>query len=349
VEVQSSIDNHEQILGPHATRADRTALPKTKPARSAKDRAQKAADRMTQRHKKRMAEEITEKIPVKELIVKSIVTTEHSSGEWKTNAEFYEKLWQRINGTSVSTSRCKHDDLNHSGQMSKLDLYHLVEKAATRPAPDVTIPHRNHLRDALDHAFDLILVPAPKGFEPEYGIKNLLDSWGDNQFCQGFAPQSATSSSNATRKFPCPQIKRIFREGASTDLGSNFLDLENRSGISFCNQAIDKVDLVKLIIDEGKCEPRDLARQGGPRPSYPNRELLLEEWLIVTKGPSASYFHVDAAGQATCIFGIQGSKTWCVPRGPWHAVCSEFQAGGTMYTKWSKGIRAISVEEGTTM
>jgi hypothetical protein len=314
-----------------------------------KSNAEKAADRTRQRSIQEEVKNITQPIPVEEIVVESMVTTKDSTREWKTLSEFYEELRQEIKGTSVSTSRCEYDDLKCSGRMSKLDLYQLVEKAATRPAPDVTVPHRNQLGDALNQPFDLILVPAPEDFQPGYSIGNLLDSWSDDQFCQGFAPQSATSSNNATRKFPCPQIKRIFLEGAPTDLGSNFLDLENRSGITFCSQAIDKVDLVKLIVDRGKCEPRNLARQEGLQPRYPNRELLLEEWMIVTKGPSASYFHVDAAGQATCIFGIQGSKTWCVPRGPWDAVCSEFQAGGTAYTKWSQGIRAVSVEKGTTM
>ena len=331
------------------TGADKISFDGTNPKRSTKTLADNAAARMRQRRTGEEVRNLTQPIPVKPLVVESMVTNKNSSVEWKTLSEFYDKLWQKIEGTTVSKSRCKYDDLNHSGQMSKLELYHLVQAVAARCAPDIAISHRNQLRDALDQAFDLILVPAPKHFEPEYGINELLDSWADDQFCQGFAPQSATSPSNATRKFPSPQIKQIFRESSSTDLGSNFLDLENRSGISFCSQAIDKVDLVKLIIDQGRHEPRDLARQEKLRSSYPNQELLLKEWLIVTKGPSASYFHVDTAGQATCILGIQGSKTWCVPRGPWHEVCSEFQAGGTMYTKWSKGIRAVSVEEGTTM
>jgi len=50
--------------------------------------------------------------------------------------------------------------------MSKLELYHLVQAVAARCAPDIAISHRNQLRDALDQAFDLILVPAPKHFEP---------------------------------------------------------------------------------------------------------------------------------------------------------------------------------------
>lgn len=340
--------------GPESAYSKRTgakcgSFPKRNSRKPPKTLAEKAADRKRQRNTKEEAKHIIQPIAVNDLVVESIATTRGSSEEWKTLSEFYAKLWQKVKGTSALTSRCKHDDLNHSGQMSKLELHRLVEKTAARPDPDVAVPHLNQLRDALKQPFDLILVRAPEGFQREYGISDLLDSWGDDQFCQGFAPQSATSAKNATRKFACPQIKRIFLQSAPTDLGSNFLDLENRSGITFCSQAIDKIDLVKLIVDQGRYEPRNLARQEGFDSSCPNQELLLHEWVIVTKGPSASYFHVDAAGQATCIFGIQGSKTWCVPRGPWDAVCSEFQAGGTAYTKWSKGIRAVSVEEGTTM
>ena len=292
---------------------------------------------------------ITRPIPVSKLAVESMVTTQNSSEEWKTLSEFYEEVWHKVKGTSVSTSRCQHEDLNHAGKMSKLELHRLVEKAAARPAPDIANLHHNQLRDALEQQFDLIFVPATKDFQPEYGISKLVSSWGDDQFCQGFAPQSATSSDNATRRFSCPEIKRILLEGAPTDLGSNFLDLENRSGITFCSPAIDEVDLVTLIVDQGKHKPLNLARSEGLQPSYPNQDLLLKEWMIVTKGPSASYFHVDAAGQATCIFGIEGSKTWCVPRGPQDVLCSEFQAGGTAHTKWSRGIRAVSVDAGTTM
>jgi hypothetical protein len=343
-----------EVTGPKdpyskGTTADSSFYSVKRHRKSEKSNAEIAADRRRQRSTQEEVKNITQPIPVEKLVVKSMVTTENSTREWKTLSEFYEELRQKIEGTSVSTSRCEYDDLKCSGKMSKMDLYQLVEKAATRPVPDVAIRYRHQLRDALSQLFELILVPAPKDFQPEYSIRDLLDSWSDDQFCQGFAPQSATSYNNATRKFPCPQIKQIFLEGAPTDLGSNFLDLENRSGITFCNQAIDKVDLVKLIVDRGKCEPRNLARQEGLQPRYRNRELLLKEWVIMTKGPSASYFHVDAAGQATCIFGIQGSKTWCVPRGPWDVVCSEFQAGGTAYTKWSQGIRAVTVREGTTM
>jgi hypothetical protein len=327
------------------TQVDSSLSPMNRPARLVK----RAADRMRQRKTMEDVRNITRPIPVGNLAVESIVTTPNSSEEWKAQKEFYEEVWQKVKGTSVSTSRCQHEDLNHAGKMSKWDLHRLVEKTAARPAPDVANLQHNQLRDALKRQFDLILVPATKDFQPEYGISKLTNSWGDDQFCQGFAPQSATSSDNATREFSCPEIKRILLDGAPTDLGSNFLDLENRSGITFCSPVIDEVDLVKLIVDRGKHKPLNLARQEGLQPSYPNQDLLLKEWMIVTKGPSASYFHVDTAGQATCIFGIEGSKTWCVPRGPWDAVCSEFQAGGTVHTKWSQGIRAVSVDAGTTM
>jgi len=173
-----------------------------------------------------------------------------------------------------------------------------------------------------------------------YGIKQFVSRIKDHQYVQAYDPQHAFDDSdpqNLTRQTPGKDAKIVFayqQQPQPQFHGLNLLDIVNTECRRFCPTAIDDVDLVKRIVDKTTIKRANLSRptEEEKRETYKAEALLHEEWMILTNWSSASPFHCDAAGQLTCVVGLEGRKVWCVPRGTPDGVLDEFEPGGPRFT-----------------
>jgi len=72
----------------------------------------------------------------------------------------------------------------------------------------------------------------------------------------------------------------------------------------------------------------------------------LQGWMIMTKGPTVSPFHVDHAGYCTAVVGLEGGKVWNVTKGDWESVRNTFHLKGPRYFDYADGVAKIWINSG---
>ncbi|KAM0714756.1 hypothetical protein Q7P37_009773 [Cladosporium fusiforme] len=204
------------------------------------------------------------------------------------------------------------------------------------------VTSNDQLRQALERKFKLIHGKGSHGlFEPgAYDIKQQIHDMGSGG-CDAYQPNKAAKDGSYTQQVTTETLRRIFVEktDSPSEYGLNCLNLPNRSSRTFRNVLINDVDLNRQI---------DLKTFDGNVSRETNFQEE-KEWMLLTKKPSVSHFHVDSGGYCTAVMVIEGKKHWLVPSGPLTSAMSEFSSLGPWNLNYGDPISCMTLEPGDLM
>jgi hypothetical protein len=197
------------------------------------------------------------------------------------------------------------------------NVQHLRSLLLEPPAFDICeVNDVDQLQIAMQRSFTLLFAPESSAVNSthNWSIKDQIDSLFQEGTGSAYQPGKPNATGEtATAQADVQQMRRLFLgEGDLTqdDLGTNFLDLVNRSGYSFVPDAIKRIDLIRQI-KQRKHHQRGYSRADGT-PSESTGFMLLSR-------PSVSGWHTDKAGYCTVLECLEGKKFWYTPRGEWEA------------------------------
>ena len=160
---------------------------------------------------------------------------------------------------------------------------------------------------------------------------------------QAHQPLRMEKNGVSTHDVEYEDMARIFLrpgEVRQEERGSNFLDIGNNTKLTFCTAAITRVSLIDQINRGSATAPWARGSQ---------KQLVNDDWIILSKEESVSPFHADSAGCCTAVTGVDGEKNWFWLKGEWEEVQLAFQAGGPQQTSYAAGIASTVVKKGECM
>ncbi|KAH0562968.1 hypothetical protein GP486_002469 [Trichoglossum hirsutum] len=117
---------------------------------------------------------------------------------------------------------------------------------------------------------------------------------------------SIQDPSKRTRETTVNELLSYFRSDNSHNVGLNFLDIENRTGIRFCPSQIILQDITTIL--EARNQP-DIGKTRSEWKAEP-----LKEFFLLSGENAISPIHVDKGGANTWILILEGRKIWYFPR-----------------------------------
>lgn len=159
-----------------------------------------------------------------------------------------------------------------AGAVSKQQLLERIEEVDGRDAADVRVAQRKELIPALQSKSELIVTPASKDYTIDYTIADLVNSCTAKQTLPAYNPQRAKGDESATVTIKASYVKQAFTTKESPrDTGLNLLNLENRTGMTFCDRQLDQVCVLTRIIKDHDVAPLSRrTRTGGQQPLQPS-------------------------------------------------------------------------------
>jgi hypothetical protein len=225
-------------------------------------------------------------------------------------------------------------------------VQHLHSLLLEPPAFDIyKVDHVDQLKIALQRPFTLLFAPQSSavGSTHAWSIKDQIESLYQDGVGSAYQPgRRNVTGETATGRADVPQMRRLFlKEGDITqdDLGTNFLDLVNRSGHSFVPDAIKRIDLIRQI--KQRMHKGGFSRSNGT-PSESTGFMLLSR-------PSVSGWHTDKAGYCTVLICLEGKKFWFTPRGDWGANLMRHYYNGSARESSFSEFTAQAIEVGDTL
>ena len=221
--------------------------------------------------------------------------------------------------------------------------FRLPELLTNPPTYEVDlVSSHKQLLAVLQRDFKMIMCFDDSGLVQTHNwtIEKQIESMG-NGVGQAYQPARAVGrTGETTHDVDTSVLRRIFLDDDGPrpeEIGTNFLDIANRSSHRFCPDAIPEVSLVHRI--------RAISHTGSwSREAH--QACSEDDWIILTAGTSASGFHVDYAGYCTVVVGLQGCKYWYTVNGKSEDLWKTFYFNGPRGTEYANGISVTPVAPG---
>jgi len=116
---------------------------------------------------------------------------------------------------------------------------------------------------------------------------------------------SISNPNQRTRRADIQELQSHFELPGTNKTALNFLDIENRTGITFCPLALSMANIMRRLDNLKEHDKGNIGVNWIPR--------IEKEFFVLSNKHSISTIHVDTGGTLTWVLILEGRKIWYYP------------------------------------